>query len=98
MKPANYISILLAVLAICGFTAAQSVPDTQALDDGRQWLDFPSLPAPAAPPLARAAAASARNQTAISESLLLSVVQAQPASDSARQAHELLSRIYLRSG
>jgi hypothetical protein len=86
------------MFAFCGFTAAQSVPDTQALDDGRQWLDSRSLPTPTAPALVRAAAANARNQSAVSESLLLSIVQSQPASDSARRAHELLSRIYLRSG
>lgn len=98
MKPAKYIAIPLSVLAICGFTAEQNVPETQALDDGRQWLDSRALPAPTAPALVRAAAASARNQAAVSESLLLSIVQSQPASDSARRAYELLSRIYLRSG
>ena len=98
MKPAKYISILLSVLAICDFTTGQSVRETQALDDGRQWLDSQALPAPTAPILVRAAAASARNQASVSESLLLSIVQSQPASDSARRAHELLSRIYLRSG
>ena len=98
MKPAKYISTFLCVLAICSLTAEQNVPETQALDDGRQWLDSRALPARTAPALVRAAAANARNQTAISESLLLSIVQSQPASDSARRAHELLSRIYLRSG
>jgi predicted aspartyl protease len=98
MKPAKYSSILLSLLSICGLSAAQSVPDTHALDDGRQWLDSRSLPAQTASVLVRAAAANARNQTAISQSLLLSIVQAEPESDSARRAHELLSRIYLRSG
>lgn len=98
MKPAQYVSIVLSVLASCGFTSVQSVPETQALDDGRQWFDSRSLPAPTAPALVRAAAASARNQAAVSESLLLSIVQSEPASESARRAHELLSRIYLRSG
>jgi predicted aspartyl protease len=98
MKPAKYIAIFVSVLATLGLTAAQSVPDTQVLDDGRQWLDSRSLPAPTAPALVRAAAANARNQSAVSESLLLSIVQSQPASDSARRAYELLSRIYLRSG
>lgn len=92
------ISSLLSVFAICGFTAAQSVPETQALDDGRRWLDSRALPAPTAPALIRAAAASARNHGAVSENLLLSIVQSQPGSDSARRAYELLSRIYLRSG
>ena len=77
---------------------AQTVPETQALDDGRQWLDPRALPGPTAPVLIRAAAASARNQGAVSESLLLSIVQSQPGSDSARQAYELLSRVYLRTG
>ena len=98
MKPAKYVSILLAVFAFCSFTAAQSLPNTQALDDGRQWLDSRNLPTPTAPALVRAAAANARNHSAVSEKLLLSIVQSQPASDSARRAHELLSRIYLRSG
>ena len=98
MKLAKYISSFLSIFAICGFTAAQSVPETQALDDGRQWLDPRALPAPTAPALIRAAAASARNQGAVSESLLLSIVQSQPGSDSARRAYELLSRVYLRTG
>jgi len=98
MKPAKYFSILLSIVAIQGFSAAQSVPETQALDDGRQWLESRRLPVPTAPALIQAAAASARNQPAVSESLLLRVVHSQPASDSAQRAYELLSRIYLRSG
>jgi hypothetical protein len=70
MKPAKYVSILLAVFAFCSFTAAQSLPNTQALDDGRQWLDSRNLPTPTAPALVRAAAANARNQSAVSEKLL----------------------------
>jgi predicted aspartyl protease len=92
------ISTLLCVLAICSVAAGQSVPEPQTLDDGRQWLDSRALPAATAPALLRAAAANARNQTAISERLLLRLVESQPGSDAARQAHELLSRIYLRSG
>src|ERR1044072_1137919 len=98
MKLAKYFSILFSMMAIQGFCAAQSVPETQALDDGRQWLASRELPAPTAPALIRAAAASARNQTAVSESLLLRIVQSQPESHSAPRAYELLSRIYLRSG
>jgi predicted aspartyl protease len=98
MKPAKYISTFICVLAICSWTAEQSVPETQVLDDGRQWLDSRELPAQTAPALLRAAAANARNQTAISEKLLLSIVESQADSDAARRAHELLSRIYIRSG
>jgi predicted aspartyl protease len=98
MKSAKYISTFFCVLVICSWTAEQSVPETQTLDDGRQWLDSRKLPAPTAPALLRAAAANALNQTAISERLLLSIVESQPDSDAARRAHELLSRIYIRSG
>ena len=91
--------ILAAALSIAsGCRTGEIAPDSRALDDGRQWLDAGALPGPTAPPLLRAAAGSALNQTAASESLLLSIVQSQPRSDSARHAHELLSRIYLRSG
>jgi len=98
MKPAKYISLFLYLLVLCSLTAAQSVTESQVLDDCRQWLDLRELPGPASPALLRAAAANARNQTAVSESLLLSIVRSQPASEAARGAHELLSRIYLRSG
>jgi predicted aspartyl protease len=98
MKPGKYVSICFCLFAICSLTAGQSVSEKQVLDDGRQWLDSRELPAPTASALLRAAAGNARNQTALSEGLLLSIVQSQPASDSARRAHELLSRIYLRSG
>jgi Aspartyl protease len=46
----------------------------------------------------RAAAASAFNQTVDAERLLRVVIRSQPRSDTANRAHELLSRIYLRSG
>ena len=91
--------MLISTLSIAlGCRTGEIVPDSQALDDGRQWLDAGALPAPAAPPLLRAAAANALNKAAASESLLLRIVRSQPASPSARRAHELLSRIYLRTG
>ena len=91
--------MLISTLSIAlGCSTGEILPDSQALDDGRQWLDAGALPAPTAPPLLRAAAANALNQTAASESLLLHIVRSQPASPSARRAHELLSRIYVRTG
>ena len=74
------------------------VPQDSAIDDGRQWLDGRAAPTPESPPLRRAAAANALNQVTVSESLLQAIIRSQPTSDSARQAHLLLSRIYLRSG
>lgn len=90
--------LVLALSMSCGGRTTEIVSDTQALDDGRRWLDPRAVPAPTAPALLRAAVANARNQTSISESLLLDILRTQPASESARGAHELLSRIYLRSG
>jgi hypothetical protein len=91
-------TLLVALSPLLGCRTGEIVSDSQALDDGRRWLDPRTIPAPTAPVLLRAAAANARNQTAVSERLLLDVVQKQPASESARRAYELLSRIYLRSG
>lgn len=92
-------TILVVALSMSsGCRTGEIVSGNQALDDGRQWLDPRAIPAPTAPALLRAAAANARNQTAISESLLLDIIRTQPASESARGAHKLLSRIYLRSG
>jgi hypothetical protein len=90
--------LVLALSISFGCRAGEIVSDHQALDDGRRWVDPRAIPGPTAPALLRAAAANARNQTSISETLLLDIVRTQPASESARGAHELLSRIYLRSG
>lgn len=86
----------LSITSSCG--TGEIVPDSRALDDGRQWLDSGALPTPTAPPLLRAAAANALNQAAASESLLLRIVRSRPVSPLARRAHELLSRIYVRTG
>jgi predicted aspartyl protease len=93
---AGTLGLTLSIALGCG--TGTIIPGSQEIDDGRQWLDAGPLPGPTAPPLLRAAAASALNQTAVSESLLLRIVQSEPASPSARRAHLLLSRIYLRTG
>ena len=90
--------LVLALSVSFSCRTNEIVSDNQALDDGRRWLDPRSVPAAPAPALLRAAAANARNQTSVSESLLRDILQTQPPSESARGAHELLSRIYLRSG
>jgi Aspartyl protease len=90
--------LVLAFSLSFGCRAREIASDSQAFDDGRRWLDARSIPEPTAPALLRAAAANAGNQTSISEPLLLDIVRMQPASEAARGAHELLSRLYLRSG
>jgi hypothetical protein len=91
--------MLIYTLSIAlGCRTGEIVPDSLALDDGRQWLDAGARPAPTAPPLLRAAAASALNQAAAAESVLLRIVRSEPALPSASRAHELLSRIYVRTG
>lgn len=67
------------------------------LDDGRQWLESGAELNANSSMLLRGAAAAAFNEPS-AERLLRSVIQSQPGSDAANQAHELLSRIYLRSG
>ncbi|HEX2454733.1 MAG TPA: hypothetical protein VHI99_13595, partial [Vicinamibacterales bacterium] len=79
-------TLVVALSLSLGCRTGEIVADSQALDDGRRWLDPRTIPAPTAPVLLRAAAANARNQTAVSERLLLDVVQKQPASESARRA------------
>ncbi|HYW74145.1 MAG TPA: retroviral-like aspartic protease family protein [Pyrinomonadaceae bacterium] len=93
----RYLLFLIAIFASWLSTAAQSSTQTPALDDGRQWLSTQTIPAAAAPAIVRAAAANARNQPD-REDLLLRIIRSQPSSDEARQAHKLLSRIYLREG
>ena len=92
-------TMLVLVLSMSfGCRTGKGGSGSQALDDGRRWVDPEATPAPTAPALLRAAVANARNQTSISEPLLLDIVRTQPASEAAGHAHELLSRLYLRSG
>jgi hypothetical protein len=86
-------TLLVACSLWVGCRTGEMVSNCQALDDGRQWLDPRKVPTRKAPVLLRAAAANARNQTTVSERLLLDIVGTEPASESARHAYELLSRI-----
>jgi hypothetical protein len=83
-------TLIVALSMSSGCRQSEIASNSQALDDGRRWLDPRTVPAPTAPVLVRAAAANARNQTAISESLLLDIVRTQPASEAASHAHQLL--------
>ena len=67
-----------------------------AIDDGRQWFE-PGADSSATAGIRRGAIAAAFNN-AEAESLLRGIIKSNPKSDDASQAHELLSRIYLRSG
>lgn len=91
-------TLMVALSLWLGYRTTEIVSHCQALDDGRRWRDRRDLPKRTAPVLLRAAAANARNQTDVSLSLLLDIVRTEPASESARQAYELLSRTYLRTG
>jgi hypothetical protein len=87
------VSVLSSPLAI-----AQDDGYEADLDDGRQWLDVEAGTTERLPPLQRAAAAVALNDSATAERLLLNIIGAEPESDGAHRAYELLSRMYLRSG
>jgi predicted aspartyl protease len=67
-----------------------------AIDDGRHWLE-PGADASADSAIRKGAHATAFNERD-AEKVLLGVIRATPRSEDASQAHELLSRIYLRSG
>src|SRR5207344_2411318 len=60
IRPPSVFLIAIVSLAL-GCRGAEVVPESQELDDGRQWLDTRTLPTPTAPALLRAAAANARN-------------------------------------
>jgi len=91
-------TMIVALTIISGCAKPTVVAQDLPLDDGRQWLDGRATPSSTSPDLLRAAAANALNQVAASESLLQRVIKAGPKSDSARRAHMLLSRLYLRQG
>jgi predicted aspartyl protease len=89
-----------------GLVAAVAIPLAQVpapsspsdVDDGRRWLESPVPLTPASPAILRAAEAVALNKAANAEGLLRGIIRSQPRSEAASQAHQLLSRIYLRSG
>jgi hypothetical protein len=67
-----------------------------AIDDGRRWFE-PGAGASTDSAIRKGAVATAFNE-GVAEKILLGVIRAAPRSEEASQAHELLSRIYLRSG
>lgn len=88
----------LTVLCLAAPSSGQrgvSLPGP-AIDDGRQWFE-PGADSSATAGIRRGAIAAAFNN-AEAESLLRGIIKSKPKSDDASQAHELLSRIYLRSG
>jgi predicted aspartyl protease len=91
-------AMVVALTIISGCAKPAVVAQDLRLDDGRQWLEGQATPPSTSPDLLRAAAANALNQVPASESLLKRVINANPTSDSARRAHMLLSRLYLRQG
>ena len=88
----------LTVLCLAAPSSGQrgvSLPGP-AIDDGRQWFE-PGADSSATAGIRRGAMAAAFNN-AEAESLLRGIIKSKPKSDDTSQAHELLSRIYLRSG
>jgi predicted aspartyl protease len=94
------IATAAAALMLAGLLSAapalQQTTGTNQLDidDGRRWLEG----ADATSELDRGARAAAFNDASQTERLLRRVIRSQPRMEAASQAHELLSRLYLRSG
>lgn len=95
-----WFSIAVSVIAAVATPPAQvpAVSSSQEVDDGRRWLESPAPLTPASPAILRAAEAVALNKAANAAALLRGIIRSQPRSEAASQAHQLLSRIYLRSG
>jgi hypothetical protein len=92
------VGFLLLVGNCLALALSQSQTTIRQLDDGRQWLDSPAGVTASSPALIRAAAATALGDGATAERLLRGIIRANPRSGDAGEAHELLSRIYVRSG
>jgi hypothetical protein len=90
------VTLTVVCVAIPSFGQRALSSSGAAIDDGRQWFE-PSAEIAAVSGIRRGALATAFNETR-AETLLRAIIQAKPGSDDASQAHELLSRIYLRSG
>lgn len=67
-----------------------------AIDDGRQWFE-PDANSSTHSRIQRGAIAAAFNESS-AEQFLREIIKSKPRSDDASRAHELLSRIYLRTG
>lgn len=99
LQAPHAVAAALAVFVLSSpLAVAQDAGYGAMLDDGRQWVDIEAGLAERLPPLQRAAAAVALNDSATAERLLLSIIGAEPGSEDAHRAYELLSRLYLRSG
>lgn len=86
----------VAILALA--LVASGVAQERRLDDGRQWLEAGASARAETEPIRRAAMAAAFNDVATAEPALHDIIRSRAGTDPASHAHELLSRIYLRSG
>jgi predicted aspartyl protease len=91
-------AVMMLAALLSAKPASQQRTDADAtrrdIDDGRRWLEG----ADATSEIDRGARAVAFNDASQAERLLRRVIRSQPRMEAASQAHELLSRLYLRSG
>jgi predicted aspartyl protease len=64
----------------------------------RQWFELRAVLTPTAPLDIRGVVASRFNDVTVAEPLLRQVIRDEPRSEAARDAHEVLTQIYLRTG
>ncbi|MEO5739911.1 MAG: retroviral-like aspartic protease family protein, partial [Vicinamibacterales bacterium] len=80
------------------FSAQSPTSDPHVLSRSHRWFDLRGAVTEASPPLMRAAVANAFNDATTAERLLRGIIRSQPRTDSANDAYDILSKIYIRSG
>lgn len=96
----NVLWYLMPLLLVAAALAEDAAPPAlKALYDQHQWFALrDALQEKTAPPLYKGAVAAAFNQNKEAEIYLAEVIKRNPTSDDAVEAHEMLSKLYARSG
>ena len=87
------------LLTVTSLAEVAGPPELKALYNQHEWFALrDALQGKAVAPLYKGAVAAAFNQNKEAERYLAAVIKESPASDDAVEAHEMLSKLYVRSG
>jgi Aspartyl protease len=98
MRRGIAVALVLSSLAATSLAQAPGGSDPQTLYRDHEWFQLRSAITGRSPALLRGAVASAFHDTGTAERVLRGLIRAEPKSDAANEAYDMLCRIYLRSG
>ncbi len=92
-------SLLPSLLVLTSLAEVSGPPELKMLYNQHRWFTLrDAIWGKTVPPLYKGAVAAAFNQNKEAEGYLVEAIRESPTSDNAEEAHEILSKLYVRSG